>query len=543
MIQTNYNPDVLTCLANLSNDEVFTPPNLVNDMLDLLPAELWSNPDAKFLDPVCKSGVFLREMAKRLMKGLETKIPDKQQRINHIFSQQLYGIAITELTSLLSRRSVYCSKTANGKYSICETFDNEQGNIRYERMQHTRHPSTGSGGKCTYCGASQEVYDRGEDAETYAYNFIHTENPEKIFNMKFDVIIGNPPYQLNDGGNQSSAVPIYHKFIQQAKKLNPKYLSMIIPSRWFSGGRGLDDFRDEMLNDNRIRVIHDFTSSSDCFPGVEIKGGVCYFLWERDSTGICSVYEHNGAEVTISKRPLLEQGAETFIRHSKAISILKKVQEKKEKSFSEILQGGRFFGFHTSVKWKNKTQGSIQTADGKSTFPIQSTQSEGFNVKVYIAHGFCWIEKSNIVKSQEFVNQFKVIIPRSGNPGSTILGKPKISEPNSCSSNTYVVATLPLTNNQENYANNVVSYLHSKFLRFLVYLKTSTQDVPPKAYFFVPMQDFAEPWTDEKLYKKYGLTEEEIAFIESMIRPMSEAGFSGLGDEQDSEIGNAYENE
>ncbi len=515
MQQSNYNPDVLSCLANLSNDEVFTPPSLVNNILDLLPSELWSNPKAKFLDPVSKSGVFLREMAKRLMKGLETQITDKQERINHIFSQQLYGIAITDLTALLSRRSVYCSKTANGKYSICDSFDDEQGNIHYKRMKHTWQS-----GKCTYCGASQEVYEREEALETYAYNFIHTDKPEKIFNMKFDVIVGNPPYQLSDGGNQSSAVPIYHKFIQQAKKLNPKYLSMIIPSRWFSGGRGLDEFRDEMLNDSRIREIHDFISSSDCFPGVEIKGGVCYFLWERDSKGLCSVYEHNGVEVTVSNRPLLEIGAETFIRHSKAISILKKVQEKKEKCFSEILQGGRFFGFHTSIKWSNKTQGTIQTADGKSTFPIQSTQSKKYNVKVYIAHGICWIEKSNIVKSQEYVDQFKVIIPRSGNPGSTILGKPKISEPNSCSSNTYVVATLPIANNQKNYANNIVSYLHSRFLRFLVNLKTSTQDIPPKAYSFVPMQDFTETWTDETLYKKYGLTEDEITFIESMSRPM-----------------------
>ena len=382
-------------------------------------------------------------------------------------------------------------------------------------MQHTWQ-----GGKCTYCGSSQEVYDRGDTLETYAYIFIHTDNPEKIFNMKFDVIVGNPPYQLSDGGNQSSAVPIYHKFIQQAKKLNPKYLSMIIPSRWFSGGRGLDEFRDEMLNDNRIRVIHDFTSSSDCFPGVEIKGGVCYFLWERDSRGICSVHEHNGAEVIISNRPLLENGAETFIRHNKAISILKKIQEKKEKSFGEILQGGRFFGFHTSVKWINKNQGTIQTADGKNTFPIQSFQSKAFNVKVYISHGICWIEKSSVLKNQEYIDQFKVIIPRSGNPGSTILGKPKISEPNSCSSNTYVLATFPLAKDQKNYADNIVSYLHSRFLRFLVYLKTSTQDIPPKAYSFVPIQDFSQAWTDEKLYKKYGLTDDEIAFIESMIRPM-----------------------
>ena len=321
MIQTNYNPDVLTCLANLSNDEVFTPPSLVNDMLDLLPAELWSNPDAKFLDPVCKSGVFLREMAKRLMKGLEQKIPEKQQRINHIFSRQLHGIAITELTSLLSRRSVYCSKTANGKYSICETFTDEQGNIRYERMQHTW-----LNGKCTYCSTSQDVYDREDALETYAYNFIHTNKPEKIFdNMKFDVIVGNPPYQLSDGGFGASAKPIYHKFVEQAIKLNPRYISMIIPARWFAGGRvgELTEFREKMLRDKRVRIIHDFQDARDCFPGVEIKGGVNYFLWDRDNEGPCKVYSHKGdAIVSEAVRYLLEEGTTTFIRsHLKNIIV------------------------------------------------------------------------------------------------------------------------------------------------------------------------------------------------------------------------------
>ena len=320
MIQTNYNPDVLSCLANLSNDEVFTPPGLVNNMLDMLPIELWSNPDAKFLDPVCKSGVFLREIAKRLMIGLESIIPDKQERINHIFTKQLYGIAITDLTALLSRRSVYCSKIANGKYSICDTFNDTDGNIRYQTMQHKWH-----NGKCTYCGASEEVYSRPDASETYAYNFIHFDNPEEIFNMKFDVIVGNPPYQLSDGGHGRSASPIYHKFVEQAKKLNPRYLTMIIPARWYAGGKGLDDFRSEMLTDKNIRKIVDFENSNDVFPGVDVAGGICYFLRDRDNPGLCQVTNLIDGEIIHSERPLNEFSI--FIRHSKAVPIIRKVKD------------------------------------------------------------------------------------------------------------------------------------------------------------------------------------------------------------------------
>lgn len=318
---TNYNPDVLTCLANLSNDEVFTPPSLANQILDSLPAELWQNKNATFLDPVCKSGVFLREIAKRLMVGLNTQIPDQQQRINHIYKNQLFGLSITELTGLLSRRSVYCSKTANGTYSVCDDFGDEQGNIRFGRIEHTW-----KNGNCTFCGAAKEGYDRGKDLETYAYQFIHTDKPEKLFKkMRFDVIIGNPPYQLADTGPSKSASPIYNLFIEQAKKLNPRFLTMIIPARWFAGGKGLDGFRQEMLNDERISKLVDFPNASEVFPGVDIAGGICYFLWEREHTGPCEVTTVEKGVPTSSVRALNE--FPTFIRQTEAVPIIRKVQQ------------------------------------------------------------------------------------------------------------------------------------------------------------------------------------------------------------------------
>ncbi len=496
MERNSYNPDVLNCLANLSNDEVFTPPALANQMLDLLPQELFRDPKTTFLDPFCKSGVFLREIVKRLDRGLQSIIPDRCERIDHIMHKQVFGIAITELTSLLSRRSLYCSKHADGDHSVSH-FDTPEGNLLYTPLRHTWEK-----GKCRYCGASQEVYDRGDQAEQYAYQFIHTDNPEKIFNMKFDVIIGNPPYQLDDGGFGASAKPIYQLFVNQAKIIAPRYICMIIPARWYAGGKDLASFRDQMLLDKRIRKIVDIPNASDCFPGVEIKGGVCYFLWDRDNKGKVEVTTiKDNMIVSKMERDLKEEGCDTFIRQNEAISILTKVRKSGASSFSQIVFPAMTFGLRTFFS------------------EFDSDKPKDGLVKVYAQKTIKYIKRERIPSGKEYINKWKVIIPEavgSGEMGKDIF-KSIISEPGSINTETYIMNGPYQSKNE---AENVVSYINTKFFHFMIGLKKITQHTTQKVYQFVPLQDFSHPWTDEMLYKKYNLTEEEIAFIESMIRPM-----------------------
>ena len=491
---------MLSCLANLSSDEIFTPPDIANQILDLLPQEIWQDKNITFLDPAVKSGVFLREIARRLITGLEQEIPDLQTRLNHIFKNQLFGIAITEITGLIGRRTVYCSKTANGDYSICSNFENESGNILFQPLAHIW-----KNGKCSYCGANQKNYDRDESQEFHAYQFIHTDNPEEIFNMKFDVIISNPPYQLNDGGFGVSASPLYHKFIQQAKKLNPRYLTMIVPARWYAGGKGLDDFRKEMLKDTKIKQLIDHQESVDCFPSVEIKGGICYFLWDNSHEGYCEVTNIISNEKYTETRDLNEY--DVFVRLNKALPILKKVQSKNEALFSSLISQRKPFGFPTNYS-------DYQKEPSPNMIRIFGNDENGY------------INPSKINVNAELVKQYKLLISKAYNGGYTyphqIINKPIIAGNNSCCTETYLVIA-PFQNIEQ--SKNAADYIATKFFRFLVFLRKITQDNTRDRFLFVPMQDFTESWNDEKLYQKYGLTLEEIAFIESKIRPMV------LGDE------------
>lgn len=490
-------PDILECIANLSSDEVFTPPQLANIIINRIPEDVWQNPNSKILDPACKTGIFLRECAKRLMTGLEKIIPDENKRREHIFRNMLFGIAITDITGLMSRRSLYYSKSGTSKYAVVK-FENEQGNIKYENIKHTFEHR-----KCNYCGVTLGELDRGDTLESHAYQFIH---PNKLFNnMKFDVIIGNPPYQLSDGGFGASAMPIYHKFIETAMELKPRYLSMIIPSRWFAGGKGLDGFRAKMLNDKRLKVLVDYPNAEDCFPGVEIKGGVCYFLWDSKYNGECEVISMlGGEEISRAKRYLGEH--DVFIRFNESIDIIKKIKSKNELTLDKKVSSMKPFGFRTFF------------SDFKKNEFLNST-------KIYTnpTRGKTgWVLRSKIQINKNWIDKYKILLAMAaegkGTYPNNIIGRPILTGPNSCCTETYLVVDLF---DDKEKAKNLETYIKTRFFRFLISLKKNTHHLSKDLFSFVPDLDMSQEWTDEKLFKRYEIDEKEQNFIKSIVKEMN----------------------
>ncbi len=520
------NPDVLTCIANLSNDEVFTPPEFANRMLDTLAeawaanhggASIWEDRSVTFLDPCTKSGVFLREITSRLTEGLARQMPDLEARVDHILTKQVFGIGITRLTSLLARRSLYCSKFANGKHSVVRSFADDAGNVAFPRVLHTW-----DGERCRYCGAAKSVFDRPEGLETHAYAFIHGEDVRATLGslfggrMQFDVIIGNPPYQLDDGGFGASAAPIYQLFVEQAKQLEPRFLCMVTPARWVAGGKGLDAYREAMLKDRRLRVLHDFLDASDAFPGVDIAGGISYFLWERDSPGDCSVTTtHHGIQVGPVARRLDE--FDVFVRHAPSVAILHKIWldgPKNDRSMASLVSASKPFGLRTYVRGKSTRDPLANPVELASSKASATTRE--------------WIEREDVVANHHWIDAWKATIgaaaPAGGRPDKDGryygLSSIRVLPPDTVCTESYLVAGAFATKQE---AESLDSYLRTKFVRFLISLRAVTQHVTRGSFAFVPLQQWDRQWTDDALFDKYALSAEERAFIDSMVRPMADA--------------------
>ena len=511
------NPDILTCIANLSNDEVFTPPEFANRMLDTLEeswasshggASIWEDPSVTFLDPCTKSGVFLREITIRLTEGLAGKIPDLQKRVDHILTKQVFGIAITRLTALLARRSLYCSKVANGTHSVARSFADVAGNVAFPLVDHTW-----DGERCRYCGAGKSVFDRPEGLERHAYAFIHGEDARATLGslfggrMQFDVIIGNPPYQLaSDGGTRD--VPIYQHFVEQAKSLAPTMLMMVIPSRWMATGLGLTEFRERMLADRRIRVLVDFPAASEVFPNVEIKAGVCYFLWDSIHNGDCDVTTVRGKDIIGPVQRNLGEH-DIFVRDQTALGILNKILKHGERSINTLLARDKEFG------WTSNFTG-FHTENAGNYIPLYYIRQ----VRRYTGY----IPREEVTKSSHLIDTWKVMVPAAGSDGGQrlpdyVLGKPLIAPSPSVCTQSYLFFYC----DTEYSAKSILSYYTTRFFRFLVSLRKITQHATHNTYYWVPLQAWDTMWSDEHLYQKYGITDAEQEYISAHVKQMNVA--------------------
>lgn len=523
------NFDILETITNVGNDEVFTPRKTADMMLDSLPEEVWHNPNYKWLNPATKNGIFEREIAIRLDKGLENVIPDVEQRRKHILQNMIYSIGQTKFTSNVARRTVYYCSQANRQcdglkapdghfvngYAIGNGtwFSDSEGNIKTPISVHTFE-----GNKCRFCGISKHsMYVDPTQREQYAYEFVHIHHlnllrklQDRFFGgnrkMKFDIIVGNPPYQLKTTSNSSQSVPIYQKFVEQALCLDPKYICMIIPSRWFAGGMGLDDFRATMLKNKHIKKLVDWTNAKDCFPTLSIGGGVCYFLYDKTFEGPTEIINiHNGIEKTLTRN--LNEFGDVFVRYNEAIEILRKIRQKKENTFEDCVTSLAPFGIDS------KERGHKEKKD--------------HDLLLHSSEGISYIEKSKVTTGSNYIDKYKIMISKvtsehAGEPDKNgqykVLSTTKIINPGEVCTFSYFLAGVSESKNE---TENILSYMKTKFFRFLLLLSVSSINLSKDKFRFVPKQDFSKSWNDKKLYEKYELNQEDILYIEGIIKEMA----------------------
>ncbi|MBE7058087.1 MAG: restriction endonuclease [Ruminococcaceae bacterium] len=477
--------------GKLGESEVITPKHICKDMIDMIEdADLRAVMDSgsKVLDIAGKAGefalaVFEKYIAlgydKEALKDAIYTIPTSG--ITYEFTRMIYEILGLNVDNIASKFT---------SYSLLEVKD-EDGDIDYPKIA--------------------ALLRQNKPFDNITMNDEIREGDEIV---NFDVVLGNPPYQVSDGGAQASARPIYHNFVDISKKVEPSFMSLIMPTRWYAGGKGLDEFRNDMLNDTSIAELHDFLHPEEVFPDTNNRGGVCYLLWDHkhektDSDVRIVSHEGNGV-VKTSTRKLRYKDLDIFIRNSEAISILNKViVDETVDTMEHHISPRRPFGLDGNF---------IKTADFKKEVTGMTDP-----VKCYgKAKTVGYVERSNIPSHTEWIDKWKVFMPYANNIGTELNDDNQntfVVAPKSICTETFLIAGMDMDLDEAS-ATNLSNYLRTRFARFLLSMAKISQHGTSKTYRFVPTQDFSRAWTDEDLYAKYGLTEEEIAFIESMIKPM-----------------------
>ena len=500
--------------------EVMTSRHEVEAMLDLVGPET-ERIETRFLDPACGTGNFLTAILKRKFARLQNSA-DILPALCSIYGIDIQRDNVETARERMLKLYLESYQRITGQDPTAELTAAARcilsKNILHGDAIHTQDQVTNPGVPGSDRIIFTEWHRNGNDFERREFRFGSRQ-------MKFDVIIGNPPYQLsvgNEGGNRSKAKSIYHHFMQSAMDLMPSYLVMITPSRWMTKTtEGIPKkWVDRQLASGRFRIIHDFEDPAECFPGVTIMGGVNYFLWEKDYSGPCRYVYHKGGRTFSRVSPLDNLNCGIVVRDPVACGIIEKISQTDpeyyndpERNFSCLVGAKDFY--------------TTKTALTSSWDRFETEPSARCRIKYYCNPSihkvpFGWIREDQIPKNRQTVRLHKVLIPAANGSRNFILGKPFYAEPGSVCSQTYLVIggdpEHPLSGKKE--CRNIISYIRTRFFRYLVSIRKKTQNGPRGVYQFVPLQDFSKPWTDEELFRKYGFTAEEIGIVNSRIRPM-----------------------